>query len=615
MIISTLHNMKRFQGLLLVWFLFICAGTLHAQTFTAGVSKNPVGLNEQFQLSFTLSSSGSAFKPPSLSEFMVLSGPNQSTSMQFVNGSMSQSLTFSYILQPKKEGSFKIESASVESGGKLLLSNPISITVNKGSGGGQSGQQGNDQKTNISSNNIFIKVSIDKSNVFVGEAIVASYKLYTNVQVVNYSINKIPAFNGFWSQDMQMPAQLQLKTEVVNGVTYQVGEIKKVVLFPQQSGTLSLEPMEGECIARMQVKRNRSGSPFDIFNDPFFNDPFFGGGGIRDVKFAVKSAPVKITVKELPANAPASFDGAVGRYTMEGILDKSNPKANDAVSFKVKLSGKGNIKLAEAPEFELSPDIEKYDPKITDNITVNERGASGVRTFEYLLIPRHQGSYSFGPVEFSYFDLDKKNYVTLKTPAYQLKVERGTESGSPVASTGKADFQVLGRDIRFIKTTPTLFTSGNEDFYGSVIFWILLIVGIGGFAFLVVFRRKQLALNADMAAVKSRKATRMARKRLETAGSLLKSGNQTGFYDETGKALWGYLSDKLKLPVSALTKESVVAALTNASVTQKTTNRLVETIDYCEFARFARMEGGKNPDQVYQDTVNLITQLEDEIKN
>ncbi|OQA03041.1 MAG: hypothetical protein BWY67_02483 [Bacteroidetes bacterium ADurb.Bin397] len=300
---------------------------------------------------------------------------------------------------------------------------------------------------------------------------------------------------------------------------------------------------------------------------------------------------------------------------MEGILDKSNPKANDAVSFKVKLSGKGNIKLAEAPEFELSPDIEKYDPKITDNITVNERGASGVRTFEYLLIPRHQGSYSFGPVEFSYFDLDKKNYVTLKTPAYQLKVERGTESGSAVASTGKADFQVLGRDIRFIKTSPTLFTGGNDDFYGSIIFWILVVAGVGGFAFLVVFRRKQLALNADMAAVKSRKATRMARKRLETAGSLLKSGNQTGFYDETGKALWGYLSDKLKLPVSALTKESVVTALTNASVPQTTTNRLVETIDYCEFARFARMEGGKNPDQVYQETVNLITQLEDEIKN
>ncbi|MBL7915722.1 MAG: protein BatD [Bacteroidia bacterium] len=608
--------MKRFQGLLLVWLLFICAGTSRAQTFTAGVSKNPVGLNEQFQLSFTLSSSGSAFKAPSLSDFMVLSGPNQSTSMQFVNGSMSQSLTFSYILQPKKEGSFKIESAAVESGGKLLLSNPLTITVNKGSGGGQAGQQGNDQKTNISTNNIFLKVSIDKSNVYLGEAIVATYKLYTNVQVVNYSINKVPAFNGFWSQDMQMPAQLQLKTEVVNGVTYQVGEIKKVVLFPQQSGTLTLEPMEGECIARIQVKRNRSGSPFDIFNDPFFNDPFFGGGGIRDVKFAVKSTPVKITVKSLPANPPASFNGAVGRYSIEGLIDKSNPKANDAVSFKLKLSGKGNIKLAEAPEFELSPDIEKYDPKITDNIAVNEKGASGVRTFEYLLIPRHQGNYSFGPVEFTYFDLDKKGYVTLKTPAYQLKVERGAEGGgTAVASTGKADFQILGRDIRFIKTSPTLFTDTSDDFYGSLIFWILILAGVAGFAFLVVFRRKQLALNADMAAVKSRKATRMARKRLETAGSLLKSGNQTGFYDETGKALWGYLSDKLKLPVSTLTKESVVAALTTASVTQTTTNRLVETLDYCEFARFARMEGGKNPEQVYQETVNLITQLEDEIKN
>ncbi|MBL0342593.1 MAG: BatD family protein [Bacteroidetes bacterium] len=212
-----------------------------------------------------------------------------------------------------------------------------------------------------------------------GEAIVATYKLYTNVQVVNYSINKVPAFNGFWSQDMQMPAQLTLSNETVNGVNFQVGEIKKVVLFPQKSGVLNLEPMEGECIARIQVKRNKSGSPFDIFNDPFFNDPFFSSGGIRDVKFAVKSEPVKITVKELPAGAPESFNGAVGKFNFEGSIDKTKLKENDAVALRLKLTGKGNIKLVEAPELELSPDIEKYDPKISDNINVNEKGASGSR--------------------------------------------------------------------------------------------------------------------------------------------------------------------------------------------------------------------------------------------
>ncbi len=610
---SILSN-KIIATLQLVCLLVFLPALLFAQSFVATVNKNQVGLNEQFQLSYTLNANGSNFKAPPLSEFNVLSGPNQSTSMQFINGSMSQSVTLSYILQPKKEGSFKIEPATVESGGKMVLSNTVTVTVVKGSSQGSQGNgQNADEKTNISSKNIFIRVSVDKSNVYQGEAIVATYKLYTNVQVVNYSINKVPAFNGFWSQDMQMPSQLSLSNEVLNGVNYQVGEIKKVVLFPQQSGALMLEPMEGECIARIQVKRNRGSSPFDIFNDPFFNDPFFGSGGIRDVKFAVKSEPIKITVKELPAGAPASFNGAVGKFNMEGIIDKTKLKANDAVTLRLKLTGRGNIKLAEAPELDLSPDIEKYDPKISDNITVNERGASGSRTFEYLLIPRIQGQYDFGPVEFTYFDLDKKNYVTLKTPRYTLNVEKGIDGGS-ATTMGKSDFQVLGRDIRFIKTQVPEFVRNSDDFYGSFLFWLLSLVPFVGLIALISYRKKHQELNADAAMVKSRKATKMARKRLETANNLLKTGNQIAFYDETGKAIWGYISDKLKIPVSVLTKDSAVEALQNSGVSSDTINAFVSTLDYCEYARFARMDGGRSAEQVYQETVSLITKIEDEIK-
>lgn len=601
---------------LLVIFL-LAAGTViaSAQSFTASVNKNPVGLNDQFQLTFTLNANGSSFKAPSLSDFSILSGPNQSSSMQFVNGNMSQSISFSYILQPKKEGTFKLEPATVESGGKIVLSNMVTITVNKGGSQGSQKGQNQDEKSNISTNNIFLRVSVDKSTVFRGEAIVATYKLYTNVQVINYSISKVPAFNGFWSQDMQMPTQLTLTTEVVNGINYQVGEIKKVVLFPQQSGALTLEPMEGECIARIQVKRNKSGSPFDIFNDPFFNDPFFGSGGIRDVRFAVKSDPIKINVKELPANPPSSFNGAVGRFTLDGTVDKTNLKANDAVALRLKLNGKGNIKLIEAPEFELSPDIETYDPKISDNVTVNERGASGSRTFEYLLIPRHQGKYEVGPIELTYFDLDKKNYVTLRSPKFSLNVERSADGGSAVTMSGKSEFQVLGRDIRFIRTSVPEFAGSELKFYGSWIFWTLALLPVLGLVLLLRYRKRQLALNSDASLMKSRKATKMARKRLETANKLLKEGKQSAFYDETGKAIWGYLSDKLKLPVSILTKESASETLKNRGASSETINNLVTTLDYCELARFSRMEGGRSADQIYQDTVNIITSIEDEIKD
>ncbi|MDQ3050967.1 MAG: BatD family protein [Bacteroidota bacterium] len=600
-----------------VLFIFILFSThTAAQKFTATVSKNPVAANEQFKLSYELSANGSSFRPPALNDFLVLSGPNQSTSMQYSNGNMSQSITLSYILQPKKEGTFKIEPATIESGGKIILSNMVSVNVAKATAQGtQQGNQNQDEKSNISSKNIFFKVSIDKSNVYLGEAVVATYKLYTNVQVVNYGINKVPSFNGFWTQDMQMPQQLSLdKTETINGITYRVGEIKKVVLFPQQSGTLTLEPMEGECIARIQVKRNRSGSPFDIFNDPFFNDPFSGFGGIRDVKFAVKSEPVKITVKELPGNAPASFNGAVGRYTLDGTLDKTKLKANDAVSFRLKLSGRGNIKLIEAPKFDLSPDIEKYDPEITDNITINERGASGTRVFEYLMIPRHQGQYEFGPVVFSYFDLDKKSYVTLSTPKYKLDVERGKDGGAATAVSGKADFQVLGRDIRFIKTTVPVFKSERDDFYGTVLFWLLVAAPFAGFITLVAYRKKQLADNSDLSAVRSRKATGMARKRLDISSKQLKSGNQAGFYDEVSRAIWGYISDKLKIPVASLSKDVAVDKLKQSGVASETINSMVAILDYCEYARFARMEGGKSADEVYQETVSVITKVESELK-
>lgn len=584
-----------------------------AQSLSASVSRNPVGLNEQFQLTFTLDGSGSSFRAPALNEFMILSGPNQSTSMQIINGAISQSLSFTYILQPKKEGTFKIGAATMESGGKTVSSTPFSIRVVSGSGGQSQQQKTQDDKPNVSSNNIFIRVSVNKTSVYRGEALVATFKLYTNVQVVNYSISKPPAFNGFWSQDIEMPTHIKQYNEVFNGTNYQVGEIKKVVLYPQQSGELIIEPMEGECIARIQVKRNRSGNPFDVFNDPFFNDPFFGSGGIRDVRFAVKSDPVRIKVKELPSPAPESFKGTVGRFKMDAILDKNSVKTNDAVSYRIKINGKGNINLAEAPEFETPQDIEKYDPKVTDNIVIVEGGASGTRTFEFLLIPRHRGKYELEPIEFTYFDLDKKDYVTLTSPAFTLDVEKGKDEGTSASLGSRSDFRIIGRDIRFIKTGSPSFNK-TKNYFNSWLFWILSLLPVGVLAGLAIWRRKYLALSADVAGMRSRKANRMAGKRLSTAGKLLQAGNRDGFYDEAGKAIWSYISDRFTVPVASLSRENAINAMLKAGVSNEAVNDIMLTVDHCEFSRFARMEGQKSPEQVLQDTISLITRIEDEIR-
>ncbi|MFM7080174.1 MAG: BatD family protein, partial [Bacteroidota bacterium] len=340
------------------WFPIVA----NSQTLTATVSRNPVGLDEQFQLTFTFTGNLSSFTPPPLNDFMVLSGPNQSNSIQIVNGSYSQSISYSYILQPKKQGTFKIAAANANSGGKNFQSAPISINVTASTNRNQ--QQSN--QNNISSGSVFIRVSLDKRNVYKGEAVVATFKLYTNVQVVNYSITKMPSFTGFWSQDVEMPKQMTLYNENYNGTPYQVGEIKKVVLYPQQSGTLTIDQMIGECIARVKVNRNRSNNPFDIFNDPFFSDPFFGSGSVREVSYSIKSDPVKITVNELPNGAPTGFDGAVGDFSMESIVDRQELKTNDALNVRVKISGNGNLKLIETPFKEIPQEFESYDPKVND---------------------------------------------------------------------------------------------------------------------------------------------------------------------------------------------------------------------------------------------------------
>jgi hypothetical protein len=356
--------MKFIYSLFLLLALAIPASSQDI-AFTASANKTSSFVGDQIQVIFTLNANGNRFQPPALNDFNILMGPNQSTSMQFVNGSMSQSLSFSYFIQPKSEGSFKIGPAYIESNGKRIASNILTIVVGKGAGNNSqqpknnAGANSNEPDAEVSKQinaNVMLRVNVDKTTVYQGEGILATYKLYTRVDILDYAINA-PVYNGFWSQDMEMSKNIELHKEMLDGVQYNVGEIKKVVLFPQRSGVLSLEPMSAEFLVRLQVKRKRGHDPFDIFNDPFFNDPFFGGGH-QDVKQKIKSNSIKINVKALPEPAPAEYGGAVGKFSLECVLDKNQTKTNEPVSLKIKVSGKGNLKLISPPKLTFPNDIE-----------------------------------------------------------------------------------------------------------------------------------------------------------------------------------------------------------------------------------------------------------------
>ncbi len=583
-----------------------------APFLSATATKSTAGTNEQFQLTYTLNASGQRFQGPDLSDFYVHSGPNQSNSMQYVNGNFSQSISITYLLQPKKEGSYKIGPASIEVEGKRIVSNVVNLTVVKGAP--QQQQQQQSQESGISSKNIFVRAVTNKSSVYQGEAVVVSFRIYTNVSILNYTVNKMPAFNGFFSQDIQLPEQLELTTEVIDGVSYRTGEIKKLVLFPQQSGELVIDPMELECIARIQVKSNRR-DPFGMFNDPFFNDPFFGGGA-RDVKHSFKSSPVKIQVKSLPSGAPSGFSGTVGKVNYDVSLDKEITRANEPISLKIKVSGSGNLKLTDAPQVTLPPDFEVYDPKITENIKTGTGGSNGSKTFEYLIIPRNEGTFTIEPIPFSYFDLEKKQYITNPGKTFTVKVGRGT--GQPVTTSGvssvkQSDIQLMGRDIRYIKLRSEEFREEVSGFHGSTGFYLLSITPLLLFTGLLVYRNKTQKLNADIRQVRTRKATGAAQKRLKAASDALAKNNTSVVYEEISRALWGYVSDKLLIDPALLTKETAAAELAQRNVSEESISKWKKLLEDCEMARYAGAAAAPAP-EVYRDSMELITVLENSLK-
>lgn len=598
--------------------IFVFAGFLAMADNIEFVMEGPevVAMGEQFRLGFTLNDRGTDLQLPDLSNFDVLMGPStsQSSSIQIINGKTTQSSSFSYIfiLRAKKEGKFTIRPASIKVGGKTYESNSLSIEVVKGQpqqasggqGGGQSSQQDDTPTGNVSKDNLFVRIAVDKTNVSKGEQILATVKLYIsqNVPLNGFDEVKLPSYEGFWTKDIDVPSQVNFTREVYNGRIYQVGVLKKTILFPQQIGNIRIDPFEITCLVRQRVRQQQS------FFDDFFDN-------YRVVKAKVVSDPLTIAVKDLP-NQPANYSGAVGNFNFTGEMDKTNAKSNEAMTLKLTVSGTGNLNLINPPKIELPQDFEAYEPKTTDRTMASDNGMSGSVTFEYLFIPRYAGNFTIPAVQFVYFNPATRQFVTKSTEAFNLRIEKGKDdaNAATVSSYSKEDVKMIGKDIRFIKQNKAKLKPKGSSFYGTLEFYGIFILSLIGFAVFYVLNRKKIEESKNITLVKNKRANKVALKRLKEASVFLKNNQAEKFYEAVIKALWGYLSDKLSIPLADLNREKASAALLEKGISQDVVTELMKIIDDCEFARYAPAAFSGTMQEIYDGAAKVMGIFEKLIK-
>ena len=573
---------------------------------------------DQVRLVFTVNSQDiKDFRAPSIKGFDVLMGPSRSqqSSIQIINGkrTSNSSTAFTYILLAGNPGTYTIPAASVEVNGEKVFSNAISIKVlpqdqnsgNSGNNGGGSASSSRSQAagSRISANDLFITATASKTTVHEQEAILLTYKVYTVVNL-RQLYGKMPDLKGFHTQEVELPQQKTFTLEHYKGRNYNTTVWSQYVLFPQQTGKLEIPSITFDGVVAQQT----------VSDDPF--DAFFNGGGYVEVKKKITTPKVVINVQPLPAK-PAGFSGAVGEFKLASSINATDVKTNDAVTIKLTLSGTGNMKLIGTPEVKFPQDFEIYDPKVTDDYKLTNSGLTGTKTFEYLAIPRHAGNFTIPAVEFTYFDLKSNSYKTLKTEAYNLKVAKGQGNADQVISdfTNKESVKMLGKDIRFIKLGDSSLRPKGDFFFGTVEYYLCYLIPLLLFVvFAVIYRQKALE-NANVAKVKTKKANKVATRRMKLAGKLLAENKKNEFYDEVLKALWGYISDKLSIPVSQLSKDNIEAELTNYGVPEALIAEFIGVLNECEYARYAPGNENEAMDKVYSASVEVISKMENSIKH
>ena len=582
---------------------------LWAQEFSAFVSKREVPVGEVFKVSFQLRGGRSGnLTPPNLDGFQLRGGPSQESSIQMVNGKVTESMTISYYLQGTRTGTFKIGSATMAVDGKELRSNPVEVKIvaARSNAAQEDGNNANAQRQGDIEDQlkqaIFLRALVSDRTVYQGEPLTVTYKLYERVRTSNLRPESSPSYEGFWVEniDVKNPPP---KIEVVDGMQYRTYIVKKDILFPQRPGKLKIDPFNLSCVVQVQVTPRRQRQ--SIF------DSFFGQ--YENYEYSFASAPVTITSKALPGNPPASYTGVVGKLELQASLDTTSVEAGDPLTLRLRLSGRGNLKRLQEPQINLPPDFEVYDPNVKERLSNSGSTLTGWRSYEYLIIPRNPGNYELPAIELSYFDSEKGRYQVLSSPSYQLTVT-GEPARTASASTGGpsagSELAVLNQDIRYITVTDGGLQPTGSSAFRPLFWWMFLLpIGLGGV--LLLLRRKQAQDQNDVAGTRRRKAAKVAQKRLKVAQGHLQENQSKAFYDELVRALWGYLGDKFSLGQSELNREKAGTLLAQRGASEEQVQRLNQLLDTAEMALYAPSAAPGGMSGTYDTAARLITDLEE----
>ncbi len=596
--------MKTPKLLFLIYLLLFSVNL--AQTFEASTEKSVVALNERFEVSFTFEGGDSQslkdFRQPDVGGLTILSGPNRSSSMQIINGNVSSSLTYSFILVAKKMGEFQISESSINYKGQVFRTNRLTIKVSKESESESSSSGITDEDI---SKNLFIRAIPSKTNVYKGEEIVVVYKLYTRLSISSPQVSKFPKYPDFWTEELDMPSTLALNYEMYNGERFQVATIKKVSLFPTKSGKLTITPFKLNIPVIVQKKQTRRNNSFnDFFNDPFFNRT-------ERIEREVASNSIVINAKELPSGQPASFSGAVGNFDFSANLVKSEVEVNEPIAINLSISGSGNIVLAEMPKLQIPDGFEVYDPKTTENISKRDR-ISGKKTAEYLLISRTSGERIIDEIQFSYFNPASVKYQTKTFGPFKIQIKKGSGNSSQIGSSNysKEEIQLLDKDLRFIKDKTDFERIESINLLPTFfIIWNLL--SILGFVAIVIYKLKEEAQLENIDLINFKKADKAARKRLETAKIALKNNNYKEFSTHLSESIYEYLEIKLKMSKSDFSISKVEDKLRNLNFTEEVIFEFRRIIENAEFMRFAiSQQNYEEMNKLYEYSVKLILDLD-----